>query len=210
MRARFIARLVALSMAACAASAAWAGGGLLGMDHYVPLDDSGIWARKHQLLLINTLLVGETAAALWAGGETRFGRTMWQSIDATLVGGLIAEGMKLTFSRTRPSESTDPDMWFQGAGHESFPSGEVTVVSAIVTPVILEYRHEHPAVYALELLPVYDAIARVKVHGHWQSDVLVGYALGTATGYYMQRRTGMPLVLSVMPHSIYVGLSKRF
>jgi undecaprenyl-diphosphatase len=30
---------------------------------------------------------------------------------------------------------------------------------------------------------VYDAIARVKTHGHWQSDVIAGWALGTAGGY---------------------------
>ena len=103
------------------------------------------------MLLINSLLVGETVAAVWEGGETRFGRTMWKSIDATVIGGVAAEAMKLTFSRSRPSQSPDPNQWFQGSGHESFPSGEVTVVSAIITPVMLEYRNDHPSVYALEL-----------------------------------------------------------
>ena len=210
MRARIIARLTTLALAALAAGGAQAGSGLLGLDHYVPYDDKGIWARNNQLLLFDTLLVGETAAALWAGGETRFGRTMWKSIDATVVGGIVAQIMKVTFSRVRPADSTDPNLWFQGNGNASFPSGEVTVVSAIVTPVIVEYRHDHPAVYALELLPVYDAIARVKTHGHWQSDVLAGYALGTAAGYFMHQRTRTPVVLSVMPHSVYVGLSKSF
>ena len=32
------------------------------------------------------------------------------------------------------------------------------------------------------LLPAYDAIARVKTHGHWQSDVLVGALVGTGIG----------------------------
>ncbi len=187
-----------------------AGGGLFGLDHLVHKDDHGIWARQNQLLFLDTLLAGEVAVALWDGGETRLGRTMWKSIDATLISGLAAEGLKLTFSRSRPSQSGNPDLWFQGSGHESFPSGEVTATSAIITPLVLEYRHDHPAVYALELLPLYDAIARVKVQGHWQSDVLAGYALGTATGYFMERRTRTPLVLSIMPHSVYVGLRKRF
>ena len=187
-----------------------AGGGLLGLDHLVPLDDHGIWARKNQLLLIDSMLAGELAVAVWDGGDARLGRTMWKSIDATLLGALTAEGLKLTFSRARPSQTSDPDQWFQGSGHESFPSGEVTVTSAIITPLVLEYRHEHPAVYALELLPLYDAVARVKVHAHWQSDVLAGFALGTAAGYFMERRTRTPLVLSVMPHSIYVGLRAQF
>jgi acid phosphatase family membrane protein YuiD len=204
----------ALASACCASllmtSAAQAGSGLLGLDHYVTEDDSGIWARKNQTLLIYTLLVGEAAAGVWEGGDTRFGRTMWKSIDATVLGGVSAEAMKLMFSRSRPNQSSDPNLWFQGSGHESFPSGEVTVVSAIVTPVMLEYGPEHPSVYALELLPVYDAIGRVKVHGHWQSDVIAGLALGTTAGYFMHRRSQTPIVLNLMPHGIYVGLSKRF
>ncbi len=207
-------RRAVLALGACAAMIAAgnarAGSGLLGLDHYVTYDDSGIWARKYQMLLIDSLLVGEAAAAVWEGGDTRFGRTMWKSIDATLVGGATATVMKLAFSRSRPSQNQDPNQWFQGSGHESFPSGEVTVVSSIITPVVLEYREEHPSVYALELLPIYDGIARVKVHGHWQSDVLAGYALGSAAGYFMWQRRQTPFTLTVMPHSIKVGWSKSF
>ena len=187
-----------------------AGGGLLGLDHPVTLDDKGIWARKNQVLLLDAMLIGEAGAGLWEGGETRFGRTIWQSIDATLVSGIAAQALKLTFSRERPNETNDPDKWFAGHGHASFPSGEVTVTSSIVTPLILEYGRDYPAVYALEALPIYDAIARVKVHGHWQSDVIAGFVLGSATGYFMHQRQGTPLVLSVMPHGIYVGLRTRF
>ncbi len=201
---------LALAAILLAAVPAWAGGGLLGLDHYVNKNDSGIWARRNQLLLIDTMLAGESVVALWEGGDTRLGRTLWKSIDATVVGGVAATGLKLAFARARPSETTDPNQWFQGGGHASFPSGEVTIVSAIVTPLVLEYRHDHPAVYALELLPIYDAIARVKVHGHWQSDVLAGYGLGSAAGYFMGRRTRTPVVLSLMPHSVYVGWKRSF
>ncbi len=186
-----------------------AGSGPLGIDHLVPLDDHGIWARNNQKVLIAAMLVGEGAGALWEGGDTRLGRTLWKSIDATLIGGGTAEVMKLAFSRARPNQTSDPNQWFQGSGHESFPSGEVTVTSAIVTPLVLEYRHDHPSVYLLELLPVYDAIARVKVHGHWQSDVIAGFALGTTVGYFMERRQ-TPLVLGVLPHGFCIGLKKRW
>jgi undecaprenyl-diphosphatase len=187
-----------------------AGSGLLGLDHPVAYDASGIWARKNQTMLLNAMIVGEAGAALWEGGETRFGRTMWQSVDASLVSGLAAAVLKVTFSRERPSETNNPNAWFKGGGHASFPSGEVTATSSIVTPLVLEYGSDLPAVYALEALPIYDAIARVKVHGHWQSDVLAGFALGTAGGYFIHRRQGTPFVLSVMPHGIFVGLKKTF
>jgi len=184
-------------------------GGPLGIDHFVTLDDKGIWARKNQLLLLDTMLLGEAGIALWEGGRTRLGNTAWRSIDATVFGGITSEMLKFAFSRARPNQTADPNQWFQGSGHNSFPSGEVTVTSAIVTPFVIEYRHDHPGVYALELLPMYDAIARVKVRGHWQTDVLAGYALGTGMGYFMQHRQGNPLILGMLPHGFYIGFRKE-
>jgi undecaprenyl-diphosphatase len=210
MKPRFLALAAALCFTVAAVESAQAGGGLFGLDHLVTKDDHGIWARKNQMLLFNAMLVGEGVAAVWAGGESRFGRTMWKSIDATLVSGVAAQGLKFAFSRARPNESPDPNQWFQGSGHASFPSGEATLTSAIVTPIILEYRDDHPLVYALAVLPLYDAVARVKTRGHWQSDVIAGLALGTTTGYFMHHRSRTPIVLSVMPQGIYVGLGKRF
>jgi undecaprenyl-diphosphatase len=190
--------------------AARAGGGLLGLDHTVNYDDSGIWNRTYQNWLIYSMVGGEIGAGLWEGGETRFGHTIWQSIDSTVVSAVAADLLKISFSRERPDQTNNPDEWFKGHGYESFPSGEVTTVSSIVTPLVLEYGSDHPAVYALEALPVYDAVARVKVRGHWQSDVIAGYALGSGVGYLMHERKNTPLVLSIMPHSIYVGLKHSF
>jgi membrane-associated phospholipid phosphatase len=189
-------------------TAAWAGSGLLGLDHVVALDDKGIWARNNQLWLLDSMLAAEVGAGLWEGGNTRFGHTIWQSIDATVVGGVVSEVSKYAFSRERPSQTSDPNEWFKGHRAQSFPSGEVTVVSAIVTPLVLEYRSDNPVIYALEILPLYDAIARVKVHGHWQSDVIAGYAIGSAAGYFMHERRQIPLVLSIMPHGVFIGLKK--
>lgn len=124
----------------------------------------------------------------WEGGETRLGKTDRQAVDATVFSVLSAGIMKRIFTRQRPSETDDPNKFFQGGSRASFPSGEVAAMSAIVTPFVLEYRHENPGVYALELLPLYDAVARVKARGHWQSDVLVGFGVGTLAGYYAHNR----------------------
>jgi undecaprenyl-diphosphatase len=204
-------RAAALSLVTvCAASPACAGGGPLGIDSRLSFEDSGIWARRYQDALIGALIVGEVGGAVWEGGEERFGRTLWRSIDASLLGGVSSEVLKYAFSRERPSQTADPNKWFAGHGAQSFPSGEVTLTSAVVTPLVLEYGHDHPQIYALELLPVYDAVARMKIRGHWQSDVIAGFALGTAAGYYAHTRSGTPLVLSVMPRGIYVGLRKSW
>ncbi len=186
-----------------------AGGGPLGIDHRVREDDHGIWQRQYQRDLMTLMIGGEIAGAIWEGGETRLGRTFWQSIDASVMGGASAEVLKVAFSRERPSETDNPNKFFQGNGHRSFPSGEVTAASAIVTPFVMEYHEDHPSVYALEILPAYDMVARVKVRGHWQSDVLAGFALGTMAGMYAHSRS-QPLVLSALPQGFMVGLKKKF
>jgi undecaprenyl-diphosphatase len=61
----------------------------------------------------------------------------------------------------------------------------------------------------LELLPLYDAIARVKVHAHWQTDVLAGFALGTGTAYFAHTRES-PIILGVLPHGFMLGLKAKF
>jgi membrane-associated phospholipid phosphatase len=185
-----------------------------GIDHLVPYDDSGIWKRSNQEILEYGLIAAEVGGALWEGGESRLGRTFWTSIDSSVTAGLAAQVMKVAFSRVRPRDSGpppgDPNLWFQGHGNQSFPSGEVTAVSSIVSPFVFEYAHDHPAVYALELLPVYDAIARVKLQAHWQTDVLAGFALGTGTAWLFHQSPNSPFILKVMPHGIYVGIGKSF
>lgn len=180
-----------------------------GIDHLVTFDDSGIWKRSNQQILEYGLIAGEIAGAVWLGGEDRLGKTFWQAIDSSALGGLTNEALKHIFTRSRPSQSPDPHLWFQGSGHYSFPSGEVTAVTAIVTPFMFEYGREQPAVYALALLPAYDAVARVKVHAHWQTDVLASLALGTATGYLAHARES-PFILGLLPHGFMVGLHKQF
>ena len=188
-----------------------AGGGLFGIDHELSYDNSGIWRRSNQEALEYGLIGGEVVGAIWEGGETRFGRTLWQSVDASAASGVVALAMKYAFSRVRPVDSNnDPNLWFKGHGNQSFPSGEVTAVSSIITPLVLEYGPEHPLTYALEVLPVYDGIARMKVQAHWQSDVLAGFALGTGTGWLIHRNPNSPFILRVMPHEIYVGIGARF
>lgn len=186
-----------------------AGGGPLGIDHMLSYDDSGIWKRSTQQALIYTLIGGEIAGGVWLGGEDRLGKTFWQAIDSSALGAVSSEALKHIFTRSRPDQSNNPNLWFQGGSHYSFPSGEVTAVTAIVTPFMFEYGRDYPAVYALALLPAYDAIARMKVQAHWQTDVLAGVALGAGTGYFAHTRDS-PIILGVLPGGLMVGLHKQW
>lgn len=180
-----------------------------GIDHRVTFDQSGVWNRNVQKGVLDALIVGEVAGALWEGGETELGRTFWQSIDSSAIGAVSSETLKHVFTRARPAQGDDPNRWFQGGGHYSFPSGEVTAVTAIVTPFMLEYGSRYPATYALAALPIYDGIARIKSQAHWQTDVLASWALGIGTAYYAHSRE-KPLILGVLPHGFEVGIRRSW
>ncbi len=180
-----------------------------GLDHELPLDQSGIWARKYQNALQNGVIAAEIVGSLWYGNDNELGHTFWQTVDASVISGISAQIMKRAFSRARPYQGNDPNLWFQGSGYESFPSGEVTLQASFVTPFIANYAREHPWVWCMELLPAYDAVARLKSQAHWQTDVIAGWALGTAVGYWSTTRT-TPISVAILPHGVTVGFSKRF
>jgi membrane-associated phospholipid phosphatase len=202
-------KLASAALALLVYGCAWAGGGPLGIDSTVALDDKGIWKRSTQNLVLGVVVTGTIAAAFWEGGETRLGKTLWQSVDSLAISTASTTAGKFIFTRARPTQTNDPNQWFLGGHHYSFPSGEVGAMSAVVTPLILEYKNDHPWVWALELLPAYDAVARVKVHAHWQTDVLAGFAIGTAAGYYAHSRDS-PWFLGVLPKGVSAGFHKQW
>jgi hypothetical protein len=192
------------------AGAAYAGDGLLGIDHEWHYDNSGIWARTYQTDLEYALIATEGVGALWLGNDDPLGHEFWQSIDSTVVSGAAAQILKYAFSRARPYQGNRPDSWFQGRCCQSFPSGEVTLQASFVTPIILgEAARGHPWIWALELLPLYDGIGRLKQQAHWQSDVIAGWALGTAVGYWSAHRD-TPLSVEILPGGMGIGFHKQF
>lgn len=211
MSPRSFALLAVGSLSLCSVPpSAMAGGGPFGIDHRVTYDNSGIWKRSYQKDLAAGAALTVIGGALFANRDSRMGRTFAQSLDAMVFTAGTTTAMKYAFSRQRPIQGNDPNAFFSGNGDASFPSGEVAEISAVVTPFIAEYGPDHPAAYALALLPVYDAIARVKVQGHWQSDVLVGAAIGAGFGLYAHHRK-TPLIMGLLPgHGLMLGYAKQF
>ncbi len=200
---------VALVAGSLFAGGASAGGGLLGIDHELPRDDRGIWARKVQTGLEYGAVAAEVAGSLWFGDDDPLGHVFWQSLDASVVSGIGAQLLKYAFGRARPDQGDNPDRWFKGRADQSFPSGEVTLQASLVTPFIAAYAAKDPWIWSLEVLPLYDAIARLKSQAHWQSDVIAGWALGSAVGYWSATRA-TPLSVEILPRGVSVGFSKRF
>ncbi|WP_266171091.1 phosphatase PAP2 family protein [Dyella subtropica] len=207
---RFTVLLLTVALGAILApQQAWAGGGPFGIDHTIHYDNSGIWKRSNQQVLLYGTILSVSGGALWLGDNDQLGDTLWRSVDAMVVTSVGTQALKWTFQRQRPTQTNSPNRWFKGWHAQSFPSGEVSTIAAAVTPIIATYGDEHPAVYALALLPAYDAVARVKAHAHWQSDVLVGAAIGVSVGLWAEHRQS-PWIVSLLPGGVQVGFSKKW
>lgn len=179
------------------------------IDHRLNSDESGIWARHNQLTLQNVSALAVAGGALWEGNDTRLGRTLWKSTEAMISADLSAAGLKRITRRARPTQGNDPHDWFGASGHNSFPSGEVTHIAAIVTPLIAEYAHDRPAVWTLAALPAYVGAARLKSQAHWQTDVLAGAVLGTGIGFY-EYTLESAWSTTVLPRGLTVGFHRQF
>jgi undecaprenyl-diphosphatase len=187
----------------------WAGNGPLGIDHRWNLDESGIWARSNQTAVQNLSALVVLGGAAWEGNDTRLGRTFWKASESMVVADVSAQGLKYVFRRARPIQGNDPNDWFGPRSHKSFPSGEMTHITSIVTPFIAEYGRDQPAVWGLAALPLYVGAARMKSQAHWQTDVLAGAALGAGIGYYESTRESAWSAM-VLPRGITVGFKKQF
>ena len=179
------------------------------IDQLDEREDVGYWSRRNQRRLDAVVITTVVGLAVLDGTESRLGSTAWRAVDAALMTAVTTEAVKRVFGRPRPIDNDDPTTWFRGAGHRSFPSGEVAMMAAFATPFIMTYREEYPAVWALALLPTYMARARMMSQAHWPTDVLAGAAVGVAYGMYATGR-GTPLVLSVTGRSVFIGLRHRF
>jgi len=206
MRSVFVS--VVLSFLLIVPLTANAGGGPFGIDHRVNKDDSGIWKRSNQKVLMYGTVLTIGIGALAYGDNDKLGDTFWRSVDSMAFTAVASTTMKYAFGRERPSQTDNPDHWFKHG--KSFPSGEVSAISAAVTPFMVNYGEDHPWVYALAILPAYDAVARVKVQGHWQSDVLVGAALGVGIGYWSAKRTDSPIIVGWLPGGFSIGFIHHF
>jgi PAP2 superfamily protein len=180
-----------------------------GLDHELPLDQSGIWARKYSLGLEYGVIATEVAGALVLGNDDELGHTFWQTIDSSTISGAVAGILKYTTGRARPYQGNNPNKWFQGSKYQSFPSGEVTLQASFVTPFIVNYGREQPLILLLEALPLYDADARLKAQAHWQTDVIAAWVIGTGLGYWTTTYK-TPFFVRILPGGVSAGFYKEF
>jgi membrane-associated phospholipid phosphatase len=137
-------------------------------------------------------------AALYLSGKgtgsaplTNTGREVLRAV--ALTGGLTAL-TKGVVGRSRPmispgdADEYSPGRGFLGGARASFPSGHTASAFAAATVLSREIGSAHPSARWVISPLLYGAASfvgwsRMYDRQHWPSDVLVGAALGTITGY---------------------------
>jgi undecaprenyl-diphosphatase len=176
------------------------------IDEKVKKDDSAFWKAHYDVPRYS--FIGALGIALSEGTETRLGKTSWQSVEAGVTSQIITGLLKDTTRRTRPGDTDDPDSWGKSGG-QSFPSGHVSGMTAIVTPYILEYKDTSAWTHILWLLPIYQMVGRVKANAHWQSDVIVGALVGYGSGY-LAHNHDTPIFFHYTKDKKFIGLRYKF
>jgi membrane-associated phospholipid phosphatase len=127
-------------------------------------------------------------------GDLFLANTGREVVRAVLYSGAVTAVAKGAVGRARPFASPgDADEYAPGRGfldskRSSFPSGHTTAAFAAATVLAREINTAHPSSRWVVNPLLFGAASfvgwsRVYDHQHWPSDVLVGAALGSITGY---------------------------
>ena len=174
-------------------------------EAYSIVNDSWGYHENIPTIAITSVLL----AGLVEGNESRFGKTVWKSIDSLAIGGVITQVGKYSFGRVRPYQETEELKGWFNPGHHSFPSGHTSSITSIVTPFIFEYAEDEPLIHLLWLLPAQQMFGRVNDERHHVTDVIAGFGVGLLSGW-IASDLETPLTLSWKKDGIYAGLNWEF
>ena len=123
-------------------------------------------------------------------------RVIFGTLFSSFVTGLLATLFKFTFLRARPYGGFGSLSFFNFAGlsqdsrvYQSFPSGDVAVVAGCAGYLLFisrDWRWGGGYLrWALLLLPLATAFARVAIDKHWPSDTIFSLGLGMVAGNFV-------------------------
>lgn len=113
------------------------------------------------------------------------------AFSSLLISGVLVQGLKQIFARTRPYASADAHV-FQGLGirsstYNSFPSGHSASAFAVAAAISTIYDKPLVKILAYTAASL-TALSRVHDKKHWMSDIFMGSILGTVTGIFIAKR----------------------
>jgi membrane-associated phospholipid phosphatase len=147
------------------------------------------WGRRRGHIVDRLMIASSRAADYWVvwlvvaaglhlAGGGRGRRVARRGVIALVVGSSMANGpIKLAVNRPRPARLRRADL--RALRSSSFPSGHTAAATAFATAVTRGWPAVGPLVVSLAGLVAY---SRVYLGAHYPSDVLVGGAIGVASG----------------------------
>ncbi len=160
----------------------WMDGGSSLADH---LAEVGNAFGEGKYLAPGVAVVGLGGLAL---GKKRLAKVSLEAGEAFLISGAVTNLLKTVTMRKRPSEASSP-FEFQW-GSRSFPSGHVTVATAVCSVFAKEY-----GLKVLYIIPVLTAFARMRKNAHWLSDTVAGAVVGYGAASLVVRKGGFIAVI---------------
>jgi membrane-associated phospholipid phosphatase len=144
------------------------------------------------------------STAMWVGGRVWdrpvLAATGLRAVEAIAISGVVTGTIKGIVGRARPrvnaNDSWDVELWRgyneKGGDHEAMPSGHTTAAFAFASAVTSELSHrKHPRTKLIGItaytLAAATGYARMHSDAHWLSDVTMGAAIGTVTGWAVTR-----------------------
>jgi membrane-associated phospholipid phosphatase len=135
--------------------------------------------------------MGITLGAGMIGKNNYHVETAFIAAESYLLTGMVTQAVKMVAGRARPNHdgSTNPHQWdgplFNG---KSFFSGHTSTVFAVATVYAQRYSEQRWVQVVAYSLATLGGIERIYNNRHWASDVLMGAAVGTATGLLLCRQ----------------------
>lgn len=104
-------------------------------------------------------------------------------------GQLLNLGAKELFRRQYPYKTPNTGDFFASGRAGSFPSGHATTSFAFAAAISHKYPHNKWVVFGSYAAATAISVARVPAKKHYPSDLIMGAALGWATGTYIANHT---------------------
>jgi membrane-associated phospholipid phosphatase len=109
------------------------------------------------------------------------------SAEALIDSGILVTALKTASQRQRPTVDHSSGEFFDGG--KSFPSGHASSAWSIATVIAQEYGHRRPLVQVAAYATASAvSLSRYTGRNHFLSEVLVGSAIGYATGRYVYHK----------------------
>ena len=109
------------------------------------------------------------------------------SAEALIDSGIVVTALKTASQRQRPAVDHSSGEFFDGGS--SFPSGHASSAWSVATVIAQEYGHHRPLVQVAAYgLATAVSLSRYTGRNHFLSEVLVGSAIGYATGRYVYHK----------------------